>query len=303
MSTKKNTYILAGVLILLIFVVVLISERGEKTTSDKKIEQQFFSVDSAVVDKVELLKSGKKTTLVKAGAEWRLSEPVDYSTHPGFVQALISDLKNYKLESVVSRNADNKAFYGFNDTNTIKITVYQNGSSLGYFLIGESGKGPSQSFVKKEDADDIYLADGLLRNNFMKSSDEWRNKFIVSLPKGSVNSMEFISSKESFKVAKDSTGKYFIGKDSVNSTTFDGVLNLLTNLNTQTFLDSPLSPDLKPSNTVKIDGIKMTEINFYPADENSDNFYFKVSGINQVFKVDKNFAANLLKSKSDLLKR
>ena len=44
-------------------------------------------------------------------------------------------------------------------------------------------------------------------------------------------------------------------------------------------------------------------IYFYPADEKSDNFYLKVSGINQVFKVDKNFAANLLKSKQDLLKK
>jgi hypothetical protein len=136
MNSKKKTYILAGIFIVLILVVILISDRGEKTTSGKNIEKQFFAVDSLTVDKVELEKAGKKTTLVKAGYEWRLSEPVNYSVHPGFVQALISDLKNYKLDQIVSTNAENKVFYGFNDTNTIKVTVYQNGVSGGSMLIG-----------------------------------------------------------------------------------------------------------------------------------------------------------------------
>jgi hypothetical protein len=303
MNSKKKTYILAGIFIVLILVVILISDRGEKTTSGKNIEKQFFTVDSVTVDKVELEKAGKKTILVKAGFEWRLSEPVNYSVHPGFVQSLISDLKNYKLDQIVSSNAENKVFYGFNDTNTIKVTVYHNGVSAGSMLIGNSGRGPSQSFVKKEGAnDDIYLADGLLLNNFNKTSNEWRTKSIISIPKNLVNSIEYISAKESFKVVRDSTRKYFIEKDSVNSFQFDGIQNLLNDFNTQTFLDSVLSDDLKPSNSVKIDWGKITEIKFYPADEKSDYFFIRVSDIKQIFKADKNFTANLIKTKQDLLK-
>jgi len=300
-NKKKTTYILAGILLVLIIIFILISDWGQKTTSGRKLDDQFFAIDSASVDKVELEMSGKKTTLVKSGLGWKLTEPVDYPAQANFVPLLISDLKNYKLESIVSTNAENKAYYGFHDTATIKITVYQNGAPAGTFEIGQAGRGPSQTFIKKTDTDEIYLADGFLRNNFMKTSSEWRTKLIFSIPKPSVKSIEFISDKETFKVVRDSTGNFFVGKDSVSLTVWDGILNLLSDFNTQSFRDTTIGTDMKPVSIVKIDWGKNTEVNFYPAPADTNKYLLRVSDLKQIFEVDKGFSGNLLKSRKDIL--
>jgi hypothetical protein len=303
MEAKKKTYILAAVLLVLVVVVILISDRGTKTTTEKNFEKQFFKVDSALVDKIEFEHQGKKITIVKSGIEWLMTEPVNYPTQPGFIQNSISNLKNYQLASIVSKNADNKSLYGFNDSTTVKVTVYQGGAQLGSFLVGGAGRGASQSFLKKIDSDEIYLADDFLSNNFAKTVNDWRSKFIISITKGNVKSIEF-TGKDNFKAIRDTAnGKFFIGKDSVNAPIFEGVLNLLNNFNTQTFYDSALSPTLKPTSTVIIDWGKITEFKFYPVDEKVDNYYIKVSDINQIFKVERGFAENLIKSKADLLKK
>jgi hypothetical protein len=298
---KKTTYILLGVLVVLVLIAYMMSDKGEKTTSYKKPVEQFFKIDSASVDKVELERNGKKITLVKSGIEWRLSEPVDYPVQSNFVQLLVSDLKNYKISSIVSTNLDNKNFYGFNDTGTIKITVYQNGASSGSFLIGKEAMGAAQSYIKNVDGNEIFLADNIVVNNFMRTLGDWRSKYIMSIPKPTVKAVEFISGKETFKVVKDSTGKYYIGKDTVNYTAWEGILNLLNDFNTQGFKDSVIGPDMKPSNTVKVDWNKSTEINFYPVASDTNKYILKVSDIHQLFEVDKGFANNLLKSRSDIL--
>lgn len=298
---KKTTYILAAIFLVLIIIAYLMADKGEKTTSYKKLDKQFFVIDSASVDKVELETAGKKTSLVKSGIEWRLYEPVDYAVTSNFVQQLISDLKNYKLESIVSTNAENKANFGFVDSSTIKISVYQNGTLAGTFLIGAAGKGASQTYIKKIDNDEIFLADGFLRNNFMKTNSDWRSKLIISIPKPMVKAVEFISDKESYKVGKDSTGKYFVGKDSVNSFTWDGILNLLNDFNTQGFKDTTLGTDIKPSNVIKVDWGKNTDFNFYSVPTDSNKYLLKVTDIKQIFEVDKGFLTVAIKSKKEIL--
>ena len=304
MKSNKTYYLLVIFVVLIIVAWYVTSDRGEKTSTDVKFEKQFFQTDSALVDKIELVQKGIKTTLVKPAAEWKLTEPVDYPASQQFVAMLLSDLKRYKVDSRVSSNVDIHSKYGFGDTNEVKVTVYQQGTLLGSFLIGNLATGPNQTYIKKIDDKDVFLGDGILRNNFARTDQQWRILQMVSIPKETIKSIEFITDKERYTVVKDTIGKFYIGKDSVDNNVMTGILNLLSDFNTQGFKDSVLGPDVKYSNELKGNGFKNYEIGFYKVDTSANSkYYIKISDIKQLFEVDKNFLTMVFKTKKEMLGR
>lgn len=301
MKNKKN-YALIGILILLVIIAYfLTADRGEKTTS-YEIEKKFFEIDSANVDKLEIERNGKKIVIEKGGINWNVTSPYRYVANQSFISSILSDLKKYKLESLVSDNPDRKDFFGFNDTNVTRVSVYQSGNLAGSFLIGNSAQGPSQTYIKKIDSKEIYLADGLLRNYFVKDKiDEWRDKLIFSIPKGNINSIELISSKENYVITKDSTGQFYAGRDSCKGPVFDGLLNTLQNFNTQGFKDTILGSETKFDKTIKVDWVKLTQIDFLQTDTTPPGKYLmKVSDNDQIFDVDGNFLNGIFKTKKEI---
>jgi hypothetical protein len=301
---SNKTYLLAVILIVLaVIAFFLTTDRGEKT-STYKLEKQLFAVDSALVDKLELEQNGKKITLVKSGIEWRVTQPFDYTAYQQFVNSALSDLKKYKLESKVSDNPNNKEKFGFNDTNFVKVTVYQGGNMVGTLLVGNASSGPSQTFIKKPESNEIFLANDLLRNNFVKNSiyDDWRSKLICTLLKGSIKSVEFMSSSDNYKIEADSIGKFYIGKDTVNSSVASGILDIFQNCNTQGFKDTTLGDNVKFNYTVKVSANKDYFFYFLRIGEgNNPKYILKFSDSKQLFEVDENFVKMMFKSKKEMM--
>jgi hypothetical protein len=299
---NKNLIILGAVFIVLIVIAYfLTSERGEKTTS-YKLDKKIFVVDSSKVDKIEILLKGKKVTFSKTGSEWVISEPFNYKAQQPLVLSMVSDLKNFNLESIVSKNMNNQDKFGFIDTAQAQVTVYESGQNKGSFLIGGQGPGFDQSYIKKIGGNEIYLANKLTKTNFYKDNiNDWRDKAITSVPKEQVNSIEFNSAGESFTILKDTVNsKYKIGADSVNSTVIDGVLNYIQNLNAQTFKDTTLADDTKYTDKVKVNwGSQTTIFNYLKVETTPVKYLLKISGINQVFEFDENTVKNLLKTRKE----
>jgi hypothetical protein len=299
----KKTYLLAVIFIVLAVIAYFITtDRGEKT-STYKLEKQLFAVDSALVDKLEIEQKGKKITISKVGIEWRVVQPFDFSAYQQFVTSAVSDLKKYRLESKVSDNPNNKDRFGFNDTNAVKITVYQGGNAVGTMLIGNASSGPSQTFIKKPESNEIFLANDLLRSNFAKDNmmNDWRDKLIFAVTKGNVKALEFMSASDNYKIELDSAGKYHSGKDSVNTAVADGVLNFFQNFNTQGFIDSTVNTNVKFDYTIKIFADKVYEINFLKIGEGTNPKYLlKVSDKKQLFEVDENYVKIPFKTRKEM---
>lgn len=303
MKNKNNIYILGFVFIALLVIAyfVMRDTSGEKKTL--KLPEKVFAVDSVSVDKLEIERNGKKIVIEKKGSLWNLTEPVLYTANQQFIGSVLSNLKNYKISSIVSDNPGNKDFFGFNDSNVTKLSVYQGGTLSGQLLIGNAATGPSQTYIKISDSKEVYLAENFLFNNFVKQDlTEWRDKLIISIPKGSIKSIEFNGDKDSYTVTKDTTEKFYVGKDTVDTSVFEGITNMLQNFSTQNFKDTTLAADVKASISAKIDWGKTTEIKFIKyGNEDSKKFLLTVSGIGQVFEVDENYAKMLFKTKKEIL--
>lgn len=303
MRNKKQIIRLALVLAVLLVIVVLLNTEIFNKSATYKLDEQFFKIDSALVDKLIFEQKGKRIVLEKT-FEWRVTEPVNYKANDINVNYAISDLKNYKIISLQADNLSRKEKFGFNDTSEVKVTVFQKGQELGSFIVGGQGPGHPQVYIRKVDGNEIYLADGILHYNFVKPSfNDWRDLSIIKIPKGSIKSLEFISKDGSFILEKDTaTSKFTHGKDSINTTILEGVLNMLNDFNTQSFKDSVLGPDVKFDFTLRVVWDKVTNINFLKyGDTENPRYIIKVDGIDQLFDVDKNFALNLMKTKKDLI--
>ncbi|HMS32715.1 MAG TPA: DUF4340 domain-containing protein [Ignavibacteria bacterium] len=302
---KSKTYLYLGILAaLLIAAYFLTTDRGEKTSSYKLTEKKLFDLDSAKVDKIEVKHSGGDLIISKATGEWRIESPFQYRTVSANVENIVGGLKNLKIESIVSTNPGKKDTYGFTETDQAEVSVYESGVLKGTFLLGKSAQGGGiQTYIKKTDSDNIYLADGLDRNNVVKTNmNEWKDKNIISIPKQGVNSVEFISSGETFTVSKDSSGKFSIGSDTVG-TAFDGILNLLQKFDTNNFRDTTLSEQTNFTEKIIVNGPEKTQINFLKLDTAPAKYLVKLNGDNQIYELDEGYAKNLLKTKKEILGR
>lgn len=302
---NNRIYIYGAILVVLIVIAYfLTTEKGTKTTTEPVFSEKFFTVDSAAIDKLEFENQGKKYVLSRVGGLWRITEPIDYAVNQELIGSAISNIKSYKLASLVSTNPAKKDMYGFSDATATKLTIYQNGANAGTIIIGNTAAGASQTFLKVPGSDEIYLAENFLYNNFIKPSNsynDWRDLLILAIPPYGVRGIEYIG-PENFTLVRDSTGKFLIGGQPADSAVVDGVLNLLANFNTQTFEETPLPADVKFNNTVKVIWDKVTELNFLKTDDSTDvKYIMKVSGNNQLFKFNKALADNILKTKAEFL--
>lgn len=298
---KSKTYLYLAILAALVVAAYFLTvDKGEKTSSYKMNEKKLFEIDSLKVDKIEIKDKNGDIILSKASGEWMVEQPYKYKTLSASIENMISNLKNLQLESIVSTNPAKKDTYGFKDGDAAEVTVFEGGAPKGKFLIGGTSSGTS-AYIKKIDSDNIYIANNIDRNNFIKSSpDDWKDKNIVSIPKQTVKSIEYISGAESFLVKGDSTGKFHIGADSVGKA-FDGILNLLQNFQTMSFKDTSLSEQTAFNEKVIVDWGPKTEMKFLKIESTPPKYLLQVTGDNQIYEMDENYAKNILKTKKEIL--
>lgn len=302
---KNKTYLLGAVLVVLVIAAYfLTTDRGSKTETEKTPpkDKEFFAVDSANVDKIEIVRKNTKIVLQKIGGIWKQTEPVDYPVNSTFVPPAVGDLKNFTLSTTVSTNPSKADVYGFNDTNKATVTVFEKGVQKGVIVMGNVGQGASQTFIKRPDKNAIYLAEGLLRMNFVKDDiDEWRDKLIISVPTGTIKSIDFTYPDESFRIVKDSVNRFMIGKDSIQFSNMEGYLNLLANMNTQGFSPASLDTVKKFTSVIKIDADRMYEFDYLKVDATPPYYLMRVAGTKQTFKFDEALAKMMLKRKNEFL--
>ena len=303
---NKTIKILLAVFAVLIIIYFLFFRTGDKITTEK-IDAKLFVADSTKIDKIEIVKNSETIILEKVNNQWKLTKPIDYPADTTNVYLMLSDLKNFTIESVASENPAKFNSY-LDSVNNAKITTYQEGKALGTFILGKTQTG-TNSFIKKPEENRILLASDLNAALFTKTSKDYRNKFILAIQPFSVSNITFKSTdsnKVDFTIAKDSAGKWNIAGDSVSSSVMEGFLNILANLNTDDFKDTVITNFPVPTYTVTINAAgQQTVINLYKeisSDPNAAPVYItQVSGKNQLFRLMGALATQLMKKRSDFI--
>ena len=300
---NKSTRNLLIVFVILVVVVYLFFSRKERITTEN-VEEKFFKADSAKIEKIEIIKPNETIVLEKTGVNWMVTKPVNYPADTTVLAQMLSSLQNYRIESIISSNPEKASNY-MDSLSNPQISVYQDGKQLGSFILGKQANGGSDSYVKKTpDAKEIYLATKLNGMNFTKPLRDYRNKQILSIQSFMINKITFKSDdslKYEFTMVKDTTGKWWIGQDSVSSNNAAGFINLLANFNTEDFKDSVITQFPPPVYTITISGNQNTVINLYKEKTEPVKYIMQVSGKNQLFECSASFATMFIKQRKDFI--
>jgi hypothetical protein len=299
---NKSTRNLLVIFVILAAIVYLFFMRKEKI-STQKIDEKLFVADSSKIDKIEIVKTGESITLEKINGQWMITKPVNYQADTNTVTPLLQSLFRFTIESITSENPEKFNNY-LDSINHTLVTTYQGGKPLGTFELGKYALSYQNSYIKKPDENKILLAANLTSTNFTKSVKDFRYKLIFSLPSEGIIKMVFKStdsSKVDFTCIKDSTGRWFIGNDSIPKNNMEGFLNLLKAFTTDDFKDTVITTFPTPTYTCTIFAPQETTINLYKENTTPVDYIVQVSNLKQLFKFSESYATNIMKKRKDFI--
>lgn len=298
-KSTRNLLIVFVVLAVIVFVFF----KGKDRITTQSVEEKLFVADSSKIDKIEIVKTGEQITLEKVNGAWQISKPVVYPADTNSIYPLLGNLQNFVIESVTSTNPEK--FSNYLDTvNNTQITVYQEGNTLGTFILGKYALSYANSYIKKPDENKILLATNLNQSLFVKPLKDFRNKIIFQMPNYAINKIDFKSTDSTnveFSAVRDSSGRWFIGADSIPQANIDGFLNMMANFTTEDFLDTAITTFPVPTYTINLQGTQPTVINLYKMDTSPVNYFIQVSNNNQLFKMSEGMARGLMKLRKDFI--
>lgn len=294
--------------LLIIFVVlaaiVYIFFKGKDRINTQNVEEKLFTADSSKIDKIEINKSTESFTLEKVNGNWQITKPLVYPADTTAITPMLSNLQRFRIDNITSTNPEKFSNY-LDSANHTKVTVYEGGKALGTFELGKYALSYENSYIKKPDDNRILLATGLNQSYFTKVMRDYRDKHIFSIPSFSITKIDFKSTdsnKVDYSVVKDTAGSWFIGKDSVPTTTMQGFLNLMDNFNTEDFIDSVITSFPTLDWTITIHAAQPVVVNLYKIPGSSpENFIVQASNNKQLFKGSSGFVYQLMKKKTDFI--
>lgn len=289
---RKSTWILAVMLVVLgIVTYIVMQSPGERSSSGP--EKTLVEFDSAAVDRIEVRSTSGDVTLEKIGGEWMVTSPLRYRADPSGVGAALGRARKILVSSLVSTNPQKQALFQVDSAGTL-VRLSDRGTEKAAFRIGKMGPSYTESYVRREGSDEVYLAAGMMGPTFTRRPNEWRDKSIFKADQNSLTAVTLRYGDTVFALAfKDSA--WIVGGENAEQLSVTGFLGALANLQADEFIDSTVTRMPKLTAQIEVPG---TQLRFYTPRE-GDKTYVETSAVPQLFMVYNWRAQQLLKREKD----
>ena len=135
------------------------------------------------ISEIEFSRAAQKISLKKSGENWTVeNSEKTKSAKKSEVENLLTKLQNLKIESLVSRNAENqKKFYGFSDEQklAVKMTAKNLPEKFEFFL-GSTDPSGKNYFTFGDESTFVLMEN--LATNFRFDLNFWRTKKVFEIP-------------------------------------------------------------------------------------------------------------------------
>ncbi len=291
----KNTWILTGVLAALVVVAYVVMQRPGESSSSGSSGAMLVDFDSASVDRIEIHSANGRTVIEREGGVWMVTSPVHYRAEDATVASTLSSGKHVELKGLVSSNPQKRGVFQVDSTGTI-VRISEHGAEKTAFWIGKPSPSYTETYVRREGSDDVYLASGMFSSSFSRRPNEWRDKTIFKTDQDAIAGVMLRFGDTTVAlVRQDSVWK--IGDDVAGTEIVKGFVGALANLQADDFVDTAV-PAMPPL-TVQIE-VGGTQIRLYKMSD-ADKYYVQSSSSSQLFEVFNWRASQILKRKKDFL--
>ena len=198
MKTKKEYFILGGVILALILYLVF---KGR----DRDIYPlpEIAKIDVTEVSKIEVSRKGGSIVLSKKEGQWYIDSE-EYPADTKAVETMLETIGELAVTVVVSESK-NYERYDLADDQKIGVTAWIGERPVREFEIGKTAPSYQHTFVKLGKDDPVYHAKGSFRYSFDKAVEELRDKTALSFDTAEITEMKITKGKDRVIITRNKT--------------------------------------------------------------------------------------------------
>lgn len=213
MKPKQNLILL---IVLIVFAaVVLLVERPFENKAEKAREEAPLFFPGLPLDKVKKIEVKKPdnslVTLKNQDNVWYVADKEDYPADAEVVKGVLEKVKNLKQINLASRKKEKHELLEVKEGKALGVKLSDaEGTPLVDLLIGKSGPDILSTYVRKAEADEVYLDEGMLRSDFDRGVNAWRDKTMCAFDAKEVKELKIVKKDETIALSKDTQGNWQI---------------------------------------------------------------------------------------------
>ena len=294
---KRSTLVLIAILIVLVLATVLVMQRPGEQSVRAGMGTPLIVLDPAAVDRLEISSAGGRVVLAREGSTWMLAEPIRYKADQNAVGAALSQAGRMTITALASSNPQKQGVFQVDSTATL-LKVFEKETEKAAVRIGKAGPTYTQTYVRRDGSEEVYLVDGSLSWTFVKPAKDWRDRSIYATTKDSVKSVRFQYGDTTFVLDRADT-LWRVDGAAIEPARIEGFLTALSSFTADEFVDTAITAAEQPVGIITVDGVRLVFLP-HPA---AGKYYVRTSLSPQVFEVQGWKATQLLKRKPDLTGR
>jgi hypothetical protein len=238
---KRSTVTLLTILVVLAIATYFVLHRPGEQSSTGSTGNVLADYDSSTVDKIEIRSSTGTVIVEKQEGTWFVTSPVHFRADSNAVVAILSQGKRIGLKDLVSSNPEKQHVFQVDSTGLL-VRISEKGVQRAAFRVGKVSTSFSESYVRRENSNDVYLADGFLSGTFNRQPKDLRDKTIFRADINTIKEVKFQYGDTTFALQFQDT-VWRIGNDAASDTPVRTFLSTLSNLQADDFIDSAVTPE------------------------------------------------------------
>ena len=272
-NNKKLLYLLAGLIVILVFTVIIKIPKEKATLKTKIVD-----IDTSAVTKIILnpkISKGKTVEFDRNNGKWTVKQGnIISETQEGAVQNLFTEALKIKPQSLASVNKSKWNEFELNDSLATRIRFLDKKSKIladimiGKFTYKQSdnpygGYGGNnievKSYVRVYGENEVYAVDGLLPFSFNMKFEDWRNKTFIRSNSNDITGIRFTFPADSSYNLTRKDSVWYVGSLKADSSSVANYLNSLRLMDGQDIKDG-YRPVVNPVYQLQVDGNNLLSI-------------------------------------------
>ena len=254
----RTTWILAGILVLLVATTVWVLQRPGEQSSSPDAVGALVAFDSAAVDRIDILMPTAPVSIAREDDRWMLTAPLRAPADAGAVDATIGMTRALTSKTLVSSNPAKQHVFQL-DSTAVLLTLSSRGTAVASIRIGKPDPTYTGTYVRKDGSDEVYLVDGILSAIVARPVRDWRNKAIVRLRPEDIRTVRFHYGDTTFTLARTDS-LWMVDGLPASEYTVRGFLASLASLQCDEFIDTARTTVPPLVGMLDVDG---TQIGFH----------------------------------------
>jgi len=281
---NRSTILLIALLIILAVITYFLLPSEKEREASYKLPTISLKVDSASVIKIEIKQPSSSIVMENVGGTWMITSPHPSSADPAAVANFLNSLSKFKVGSLISSNPDKQRLFQVDSAGTLLHITDRSGKIVS-MIVGKMGPSFSEIYFRLPDSKDVYLGEGIDSWTINKNVKDWRDKSIVHIPAESMKEITITAGSKMYRFNNDSSG-WRLGDKSVETSEMNPLLNTLSNLRADDFVDTVAEIKSKPI-TIDLKSMENISLSLYPTLPDSTHYFVKSSRSQQTYVVNK----------------